>query len=56
MAVISAARAARQYGFAAEDDKIIVTAGIPFGKPGTTNILRSRPRNERQIFEGGAED
>lgn len=56
MAVISAARAARQYGFAAEDDKIIVTAGIPFGKPGTTNILRVAPCNERQIFEGGAED
>ncbi len=56
MAVINAARVARDHGFATEEDRIIVTAGIPFGKPGTTNILRVAPCNERQIFEGGAED
>ena len=56
MAVISAARAARDYGFATDEDRIIVTAGIPFGKPGTTNILRVAPCNEKQIFEGGTED
>ncbi|MER2507300.1 pyruvate kinase [Amaricoccus sp.] len=56
MAVISAARAARDHGFATDDDRIIVTAGIPFGRPGTTNILRVAPCNEKQIFEGGTED
>lgn len=56
MAVVNAARAARDHGFATEEDRIIVTAGIPFGKPGTTNILRVAPCNEKQIFEGGTED
>ncbi|TPE49390.1 pyruvate kinase [Amaricoccus solimangrovi] len=56
LAVVGAARAARQYGFAGEDDKIVVTAGIPFGKPGTTNILRVAPCSEQAIYEGGSED
>jgi pyruvate kinase len=56
LAVVNAARAARDDGFATEDDKIIVTAGIPFGKPGTTNILRVATCNEQAIYEGGAED
>ena len=34
MAVVSAARAAREHGFASEDDRIVVTAGIPFGVAG----------------------
>ena len=54
-AVVSAARAARVEGFATEEDRIIVTAGIPFGKPGTTNILRVAPVNEKAIFEGEPE-
>ena len=54
-AVVSAARAARLEGFATEEDKIIVMAGIPFGKPGTTNILRVAPVNEKAIFEGEPE-
>ena len=54
-AVVSAARAARVEGFATEEDKIIVMAGIPFGKPGTTNILRVAPVNEKAIFEGEPE-
>ena len=56
MAVVSAARAAREHGFASEDDRIVVTAGIPFGVSGSTNILRVATANERAIYEGGGED
>jgi pyruvate kinase len=56
MAVVSAARAARTDGFASEEDRIVVTAGVPFNTPGSTNILRVATANERAIFEGGAED
>ncbi|HET9069533.1 MAG TPA: pyruvate kinase [Amaricoccus sp.] len=56
MAVVSAARAAREHGFASEDDRIVVTAGIPFGVAGSTNILRVATANERAIYEGGGED
>ncbi|MDP9195415.1 MAG: pyruvate kinase [Pseudomonadota bacterium] len=31
---------ARQDGLAAVGQKIVITAGVPFGKPGTTNLLR----------------
>ena len=30
----------RQHGFAAPGDKLVVTAGVPFGTPGNTNVLR----------------
>ena len=50
MAVVSAARAAREYGFATEEDQIVVTAGVPFNVKGTTNILRVAPCDERLIF------
>ena len=56
MAVVSAARIAREHGFASEEDRIVVTAGIPFGVAGSTNILRVAIANERAIFEGGGED
>ncbi len=56
MAVVSAARIAREHGFAGEEDRIVVTAGIPFGVAGSTNILRVAVANERAIFEGGGED
>ena len=55
LAVVSAAKAARDYGFGTEKDRIIVTAGIPFGKPGTTNILRIAPVSEKLIYEGEPE-
>ncbi len=55
MAVVSAARAARLEGFATDEDRIIVTAGIPFGMPGSTNILRIAPVNEKLIYEGEPE-
>lgn len=50
MAVVQAARAAREYGFATERDQIVVTAGVPFNVTGTTNILRVAPCDERLIF------
>ena len=54
MAVVNAAKAARKYGFAKNQDKIIVIAGVPFNVSGTTNILRVAPADEKLIFEGGA--
>jgi len=50
MAVVSAARAARKDGFATEACQIVVTAGVPFNQPGSTNILRVAPCEERLIF------
>jgi pyruvate kinase len=50
MAVINAARAARAQGYATEDDHIVVTAGVPFNVPGTTNILRVAPCKESLIY------
>ena len=38
--VTRALRAARQEGFAASGQEVVVTAGVPFGTPGTTNALR----------------
>ncbi|WP_417606558.1 pyruvate kinase [Primorskyibacter flagellatus] len=49
-AVVSAARAARAGGYASATDHIVVTAGVPFNVPGTTNILRVAPCDERLIF------
>jgi pyruvate kinase len=39
-AVNRAARIALTEGFAAHGEEIVVTAGVPFGQPGTTNALR----------------
>lgn len=49
-AVVNAARAARSGGFATKADQIVVTAGVPFNVPGTTNILRVAPCDERLIY------
>ncbi|WP_368186439.1 pyruvate kinase [Aestuariibius sp. HNIBRBA575] len=49
-AVVAAVRAARDHLDATLDDKIVVTAGVPFNTPGSTNILRIAPCDERQIF------
>jgi pyruvate kinase len=38
--VARASRAAQQEGFARHGEEIVVTAGVPFGTPGTTNALR----------------
>ena len=50
MAVVAAVRAALSQGFAAEQDQIVVTAGVPFNQAGTTNILRVAPCQERLIY------
>ena len=55
LAVVSAARAAREGGFASDADRIVVVAGIPFNMSGTTNILRVAPVDERAIYEGEPE-
>jgi len=52
LAVVSAARAAKMMGIAEDGDRIVVTAGVPFGRPGTTNILRVAPVDEQAIYEG----
>ncbi len=49
-AVVSAARAARDGGYATEEDQILVTAGVPFNVQGSTNILRVAPCAERLIY------
>ncbi len=49
-AVVGAAKAAKQFGFAGEEDMIVVTAGVPFNTPGSTNILRVAPVNEKLIY------
>jgi pyruvate kinase len=38
--VARATRAAQHEGFAKSGDEVVVTAGVPFGTPGTTNALR----------------
>ena len=50
MAVLGAARAAREQGYAEALDQIVVTAGVPFNVPGTTNILRVAPCQESLIY------
>ena len=49
-AVLGAARAAREQGYAEPLDQIVVTAGVPFNVPGTTNILRVAPCQESLIY------
>jgi pyruvate kinase len=54
-AVVGAARTARAAGFACQEDFIVVVAGVPFNQPGTTNILRIAPCDERLIFRSDPE-
>jgi len=49
-AVVSAAKAALDEGFANRDDQVVVTAGVPFNVTGSTNILRVAPCDERLIY------
>ena len=35
-----ACTAASEQGFARLGDRIVITAGVPFGTPGSTNVLR----------------
>jgi len=54
-AVVSAVRASLDLGLATEDDMIVVTAGVPFNTPGSTNILRVAPCQERLIYSADPE-
>jgi pyruvate kinase len=54
-AVIEAVRAAIASGIATPSDMVVVTAGVPFNTPGSTNILRVAPCDERLIFAGSSE-
>jgi len=38
--VQKATHTARQEGFAKKGDRVVITAGVPFGTPGATNVLR----------------
>lgn len=49
-AVVASVRTSRALGYAEETDQIVVTAGVPFNVPGSTNILRVAPCDERQIY------
>ena len=55
MAVVNASRVAVKYKFANEKDFIVVTAGVPFNVPGSTNILRVAPCDEQLIFSSEPE-
>jgi pyruvate kinase len=39
-AVVGALTTARREGLATWGDEVVVTAGVPFNQPGTTNALR----------------
>ncbi|MBQ2262388.1 MAG: pyruvate kinase [Loktanella sp.] len=54
-AVVAAVRATLAQGLATKEDMIVVTAGVPFNTPGTTNILRVAPCEEKLIFASETE-
>lgn len=54
-AVLNSARASISEGFAGPEDQLVVTAGVPFGKSGTTNILRVAPCDEKLIIPADPE-
>ena len=54
-AVIEAVRAALRLELATAKDMIVVTAGVPFNTPGSTNILRVAPCEERLIYASETE-
>lgn len=49
-AVIAAVKAAREEFSATAENMIVVVAGVPFNTPGSTNILRVAPCEERLIY------
>lgn len=54
-AVLASAKASIDEGFATAMDHLVVTAGVPFGQSGTTNILRVAPCDERLIIPADPE-
>jgi pyruvate kinase len=49
--VAKACRIAYEEGFAAPGQRVIISAGVPLGTPGATNMLRVA-----YVGEGGAEE
>ncbi len=49
-AVLAAVRASIAQGMVSKEDKVVVTAGVPFNTPGSTNILRVAPCDEKLIY------
>ena len=49
--VTRALRAAQTEGFAKSGDEVVVTAGVPFGVPGTTNALRVARREVARRYK-----
>ena len=54
-AVVAAVRAALAQDLATKEDMIVITAGVPFNTPGSTNILRVAPCEERLIYASETE-
>ena len=54
-AVLSAVRGALAEGVANKEDMVVVTAGVPFNTPGSTNILRVAPCDESLIVPADAD-
>ena len=54
-AVLNSARTAVKEGLAKPSDQLVVTAGVPFGQTGTTNILRVAPCDENLIIPADPE-
>ena len=54
-AVVAAVRATLAQDMATKRDMIVVTAGVPFNTPGSTNILRVAPCEEKLIFASETE-
>ncbi|MEM9785518.1 MAG: pyruvate kinase [Pseudomonadota bacterium] len=54
-AVIAAVRGALSLELATKEDMVVVTAGVPFNTPGSTNILRVAPCEERLIYANQTE-
>jgi len=54
-AVIAAVRAAKSENLVGNDDMVVVTAGVPFNTPGSTNILRVAPCDESLILTAYAD-
>ncbi|AKS47385.1 pyruvate kinase [Octadecabacter temperatus] len=54
-AVLEAVRSALSTGVAEKSDLVVVTAGVPFNTPGSTNILRVAPCDENLILAATSE-
>ena len=54
-AVLSGVRGALKEGVVTKEDMVVITAGVPFNTPGSTNILRVAPCDESLIVPAEAD-